>query len=181
MTHVLLIPGSARRGSTNAAVLATAADLAPRGVTTETYAALGDLPIFTPDDDEDGATVAPPVQVLRAAVARADAVLVCTPEYAGALPAGLKNLLEWTVGDAGTYGKPVAWINAAGPAAPTGAADAHASLRKVLDYTGARIVEAAVIRMPVTRSQVGGDGRIADPDTRTAIREALAALAAAAA
>src|SRR5207253_4574206 len=93
------------------------------------------------------------VAAMRSAVARAHALLVCTPEYAGALPAALKNLLEWTVGDAGTYEKPVAWINAAGPAAPTGAADAHESLRKVLGYVGADIVEAACARLPVSRSE----------------------------
>jgi chromate reductase, NAD(P)H dehydrogenase (quinone) len=53
------------------------------------------------------------------------------------MPAVLKNLLEWTIGDASTYRKPVAWINASSPAAPTGGADAHESLEKVLRYAGA--------------------------------------------
>jgi NAD(P)H-dependent FMN reductase len=81
------------------------------------------------------------VQQLREQTAAADALLICTPEYAGALPGALKNLLEWTVGDAGTYGKPIAWINAAGPAAPTGAADAHDSLRRPLIPAVARHAE----------------------------------------
>jgi hypothetical protein len=34
-----------------------------------------------------------------------------------AMPAVLKNLLEWTIGDAGTYGKPVAWLNVSSAAA----------------------------------------------------------------
>ena len=63
---------------------------------------------------------------------------LCTPEYAGALPGSFKNLLDWTVGGGQTYGMPVAWINVSGAAAPTGGADAHDSLRKVLGYTGAR-------------------------------------------
>jgi chromate reductase, NAD(P)H dehydrogenase (quinone) len=83
------------------------------------------------------------VAALRAAVQASDGILICTPEYAGALPAALKNVLEWTIGDAGTYGKPVAWINASGPAAPTGGADAHASLAKVLAYSGADVVVEA--------------------------------------
>ena len=48
----------------------------------------------------------------------ADALVISTPEYAGALPGALKNRLEWTVGDGGAYGEPVAWLNVAGPAAP---------------------------------------------------------------
>ncbi len=82
-------------------------------------------------------------------------MLFCTPEYAGALPAALKNLLEWTIGDAGTYQKPVAWINAAGPAAPTGAADAHESLRKVLRLRRAPTSS----RTPACESPSSGTGR----------------------
>ena len=121
--------------------------------------------------------MAPAVAALRGAVAAADALLVCTPEYAGALPGALKNLLEWTVGDAGTHAKPVAWINAAGPAAPSGGADAHASLRTVLGYVGAEIVEAACVRVPVTRDLVDPAGTITDPAARAAIGASLAVLA----
>ena len=74
--------------------------------------------------------------------------------YAGALPGSLKNLLEWTVGDGGTYRKPVAWINVSGPAAPTGGTDAHDSLRKVLGYVHADIVEPACTRVRNRRVHV---------------------------
>lgn len=169
--------GSLRAGSTNSAVLRTAEAVAPEGVIASTYDGMATLPHFNPDDDAEGLPVAPPVAEMRAQLARADALLICTPEYAGALPGALKNLLEWTVGDAGTYEKPVAWINAAGRAAPTAAADAHASLRKVLGYVGADVVEAACRRIPVTRDVVMPDGRIGDPAVRAEIAEVLGALA----
>ncbi len=89
----------------------------------------------------------------------------------------MKNLLEWTVGDAGTYRKPVAWINASGPAAPTGGADAHDSLRKVLGYVGADVVDSACVRVPLMRDAVGPDGTIVDPQIREQIGTALTALA----
>src|SRR3954447_6900540 len=146
---LLLISGSLRAGSTNAAVLRTAAALAPDEVETVLFHGLAELPHFNPDDDVEGQPVHAAVTAMRDAVARADALLICTPEYAGALPGAFKNLLEWTVGDAGIYEEPVAWINAAGPAAPSGAADAHDSLRKVLGYVGADVVEAACRRIPL--------------------------------
>ena len=179
--NLLLLSGSLRSGSTNQAVLATAAELAPPGVRAVLYEHAGDLPLFNPDDDAEGVAVGEPVAELRRAVAASDAILICTPEYAGALPAALKNVLEWTVGDAGTYGKPVAWINAAGPAAPTGAADAHESLRKVLGYVGARVVDDACARIPVSRAAVGADGTIVEEEPRRAIQGAVAALVGAAA
>src|SRR6185437_14959529 len=167
--HLLLISGSLRDGSTNTAVLRTAAQVAGDGVTTTLYRGMGDLPHFNPDDDREGRPVHPAVAELRAAIAAADALLLCTPEYAGALPGAFKNLLEWTVGDAGTYGKPMAWINASGPAAPTGGADAHDSLRKVLGYVHADIVEAACVRLPLTRDAVGPDGTLTEAASRAAV------------
>ena len=175
--RILLVSGSSREGSTNAAVLRTAAAVAPAGVETVTYLGIGALPLFNPDDDREGLPIDPRVAEMRRDVAASDAVLFCTPEYAGALPAALKNLLEWTIGDAGTYQKPVAWINAAGAAAPTGAADAHDSLRKVLGYAGADIVEDACARIPVERALVGDDGLVADAGVRDRIAAAVARLA----
>jgi NAD(P)H-dependent FMN reductase len=175
--HVLLISGSLRDGSTNTAVLRTAAEVAGDGVSTTLYTGMGGLPHFNPDDDREGERVHPAVAELRAEVAAADALLLCTPEYAGALPGAFKNLLEWTVGDGGTYGKPIAWINAAGPAAPTGAADAHDSLRKVLGYVHADIVEEACARIPLTRDAVGAGGTVADGRAREQIAQTVGALA----
>jgi chromate reductase len=77
------------------------------------------------------------VVALRAAIAKADAVVFCTPEYAGTLPGTFKNLLDWTVGGGELYGKPVAWVNVAGPGRGTGA---DATLATVLGYVGARIL-----------------------------------------
>jgi NAD(P)H-dependent FMN reductase len=175
--HLLLISGSLRNGSTNTAVLRTAAQVAGDGVTTTLYEGMGELPHFNPDGDREGEPVDPAVAFLRAQIAAADALLLCTPEYAGALPGAFKNLLEWTVGDGGTYGKPIAWINAAGPAAPSGAADAHDSLRKVLGYVHADIVEEACARIPVTRDAVGDDGTLSDASLRERIADVVSTLA----
>jgi NAD(P)H-dependent FMN reductase/NADP-dependent 3-hydroxy acid dehydrogenase YdfG len=175
--RLLLIAGSSRTGSTNLAVLRTASQMAGHAVGTELFEGLLDLPLFTPDDDVDESAVAPAVAAMRGAIGRADAVLICTPEYAGALPAALKNALEWTIGDGGLDRKPVAWINAAGPAAPTGGADAHDSLRKVLAYTGADIVAGACARIPIDRSMVDEAGLIGDGKARAEISAALERLA----
>jgi NAD(P)H-dependent FMN reductase len=119
------------------------------------------------------------VAVLRADLAAADALLLSTPEYAGALPGSFKNLLDWTVGGGQMDSMPVAWINVSGAAAPSGGADAHDSLRKVLGYTGSEIVEDAVLRLPLGRGDVGEDGLITPEDKCAAIVGATTALASA--
>jgi chromate reductase len=141
-------------------------------VTAVVYDGLAGLPHFNPDDDRD--PLPPTVAALRAAVASADAVLFCTPEYAGTLPGSMKNLLDWMVGGAEMSDKPVAWVNAAADARRGGGA--HATLATVLGYVQTRIVEDACRHVPVPREAIDADGLIADEVTRTAIAGVLTAL-----
>ena len=175
--RILLVSGSLRRMSTNAAVLRTAASLAPEGVVAELYDGMRALPHFDPDDDREPLDRA--VAALRAAIRGVDALLFSTPEYAGALPGSFKNLLDWTIGDdrAGSiYEKPVAWINAS----PRGARQAHDSLRLVLGYAHATIVEAACAEVAVHNADIGADGLVHGSTARRRIESAVARLAEAA-
>ena len=171
-SHLLMICGSVRAGSTNAAVLQTAATLVPAGATADSYDELTALPHFNPDDD--GQNLPAPVARLRSRLAEADALLFSTPEYAGALPGSFKNLLDWSVGGGEMSGKPVGWINSSW--ALTGAAGAYAELRTVLTYTDARIIEAACAQLPVTRADVAADGLVHDPAIRAGLAGVVAAL-----
>lgn len=168
---ILLVSGSVREGSTNTSALHTVQELLPEGVTGILYDGLGALPHFNPDDDRD--PLPAPVVRLRTAIAEADALLFCTPEYAGDMPGALKNMLEWTVGGVEIEGKPTGWINVS--AAPGAAAGTHAMLRTVVGYTGGEIVEDACAHIPVHRDAVEG-GLVRDTDTRTAMAAPLTAL-----
>jgi NAD(P)H-dependent FMN reductase len=176
--RIVLISGSLRRMSTNTAVLRTAQAVAPEGVEAMLYDGVRSLPQFDPDCDVEPLDEA--VAALRRAIRQADALMFSTPEYAGALPGSFKNVLDWTIGDdqpGSIYEKPVAWINAS----PRRAAHAHESLRLVLGYAHATIVEDACIEVPVRNGDVTADGLVRDPAARECIASALAALAAAAA
>ncbi|MEU5094758.1 NADPH-dependent FMN reductase [Streptomyces sp. NPDC020996] len=173
LPSILLLSGSLRAGSGNEAVLRTAQAVAPSvPVRTELYEGLARLPHFNPDDDRD--PLPAPVAGLRVAIGRAAGILVCTPEYAGTLPGSFKNLLDWTVGGTEIGGKPVAWVNAAAPGRGEGA---QATLRTVLEYTGATVVPSACVRLPVNRQAIGADGLIADPETRRELERVLGLLA----
>ncbi|MGH9080579.1 MAG: NADPH-dependent FMN reductase [Acidimicrobiales bacterium] len=170
--RILLIPGSLRRRSTNVAVLRTVQLVAPEDTAAVLFTGLGELPPFNPDDDED--PLDPTVADLRAQIRAADGIVFSTPEYAGALPGAFKNLLDWTVGDdrpGSIYEKPVGWVNAS----PRGAPNAHESLRRVLGYVKATIVEPACLHIPVTADMLD-DELIADPSIRARLADALAAL-----
>ena len=160
MVQVLLLCGSVREGSSNEAMLRLVQEVAGGADSAVFYEGLGELPHFNPDLDVDPLPKA--VSELRSAIADADAVLVCTPEYAGTLPGSFKNLLDWTVGGTEICDKPTGWINAANPGRGEGAV---ATLRLVLEYTGAAIAEDACVRIA-----------LGDPDIRERISAVLTAL-----
>lgn len=167
---ILLVGGSLRSGSVNAAVLKTASTLLPPNTRAVLYTAMGQLPHFNPDDDRDPLPAA--ASDLRHQLDAADAVLFSTPEYAGSLPGSFKNLLDWTVGG-GIYDKPVGWINAS---AHGGALGAHDTLRVVLGFTGSDVVAGACVQIAVPRDVVNADGLIEEPQIREGIAAALRAL-----
>jgi chromate reductase len=170
--RVLLVSGSTRSGSTNTALLRTAATAPPAGVEATLYEGMTDLPHFNPDDDVEPLPLA--VADLRRRIEAADAVLFCTPEYAGALPGTFKNLLDWTVGGPEMYDKAVAWVNVS--ASPTRAAKAHESLETVLRTIHADVVPAACTHIAVARDRVAA-GVVADPEARARIAGVLDTLA----
>ena len=159
----LTISGSLRRASTNKAALAAFAILAPAGVEVEPYEGLAELPPFNPDADFEGATTHAAVSGLRAAVSRADALVIATPEYAHGLPGAFKNALDWLVASDAIVGKPVALINAS-----PRAFHAQADLREILSTMAARLLPQAFASVPLlsgTRSaaEIAADAKLAAP------------------
>ncbi|AYF74288.1 NAD(P)H-dependent oxidoreductase [Nocardia yunnanensis] len=168
--RLLLISGSTREGSTNSAALRTIAADAGSDFTADLYADLLALPPFVPGTDPEPVAVAE----LHRQLGAADAVLFCTPEYAGMIPGSLENLLEWTIGNADLSEKPVAYVNVAYEGCGEAAV---ATLRTVVGYAGAEIVEAACERITVVPSDIGPDGLVADLALRTRLAAAARALA----
>ena len=131
----------------------------------------------TPTTTPTVARSQPRVSDLRKRLADADAVLFCTPEYAGALPGSFKNLLDWTVGGGETYGKPVGVDQRSSRLNPEAGSGAHESLRTVLGYTGTDVVAAACRRIQVPRNALDAHGLVGDVAIRDEIGTAVKALA----
>lgn len=167
--RVLAISGSLRAKSINTSVLLAAQSLAPTGLTITLYRSLGDLPHFNPDLD----TATPPAAVvtLRERIDSADALLLCTPEYAHGLPGTLKNALDWLVSHPPFLNKPVAIINAR-----PGADYAQASLRETLSAMNANLIEAASLTLPLTSNTLDTNSLIQNPAVRTQLQSSLDAL-----
>ena len=135
---ILGIAGSLRSGSHNAQLLRLAAEVLPEDLELVVFDGLAAIPAFD-HDLEDLAPAA--VEALKEAIAKADGILIATPEYNGSIPGVLKNALDWVstpFPDNVLRGKPVAVIGAS--TGGYGGMWAQAELRKVLGLSGARVV-----------------------------------------
>jgi NAD(P)H-dependent FMN reductase len=152
--EVLLVSGSLQAHSANRALLRVAQRCAPPGVRLVRAPELGEVAHFNPDLDET-----PGVTQWRAAVGRADAVLVASPEYAHSLPGSLKNALDWLVGTGELYEKPVAVMSAG----TSGGAYALDAIERTLGAQGARVTGR--LSVAGVRPKLDASGDIADPAT----------------
>lgn len=169
--RILALSGSLRTGSLNARLLREAARLVPEA-SFEFWERLDDLPHFSPERDTE--PLPEPVADLRSRIQAADALLVCTPEYIHAMPAVLKNLLEWVVSSGACVGKPTAAWSAS--PSPEGGARAQTSLAHTLAVMSARVVPEASLCLTLAASSLDAEGRLADPAHSARVAASIRAL-----
>ena len=162
----LALSGSLRAASSNTALLRAALALAPAEVSVEIYENMGELPHFNPDLES---ALPPLIADLRARVAAADGIVICTPEYVHGLPGSFKNLLDWLVSGGELWDKPVAVWSVAGRGA-----FARASLLEILKTLMARVLEISV---PLGTNAVSAEQIAADANLVQQLRDALQTLA----
>ena len=151
--------GSLRAGSYSNAVLETLR---------ETFAETADLrlwdlaPIPLYNQDFEGDRRPAPVKAMLAAIAEADGLVLCVPEFNHSIPGVLKNALDWASRPAFTSvmaHKPVA-IMASSPGAMSGARCLE-HLKVALDSMMARVVLARECIITSVAAKIR-DGRLVD-------------------
>ncbi|HEX6712197.1 MAG TPA: NAD(P)H-dependent oxidoreductase [Thermoleophilaceae bacterium] len=161
---VLFISGSTRRRSAYTAAAHTGREiLGPHSAAV--FDSLAELPEFRGNGRLPSA-----VASLDGAIATADAVVFCTPQYVGRLPESLLNLLDWVRLSGALHGKRATWINSG----PDWTDDAAVSC--ALRRAGAKILSPRGHRVPVAVDAVDAHGLIADPDTLRRLATALRAI-----
>lgn len=172
--RVLAISGSLRAGSLNTALLRAAGGLAPPAARVVVHDALIAVPPYSEDDD-----VAPTpkaVDVLRAAIADADALLFATPEYNASVPGQLKNAIDWAsrpYPDNALRGKPAAVVGAS--TGIFGAVWAQAELRKILQTAGASVLDHD-FAITIGQDAFDDELRLVDAQARARLRAIVAEL-----
>src|SRR5271165_5908824 len=111
---VLVICGSLRKGSYNAALARALPALAPPGMALRAAPSFAGLPVYN-FDEHQASGVHPIAVAIADAIRAADAVIMVSPEYNWSIPGGLKNAIDWVsrVKEQPFAGKPVALQSAA--------------------------------------------------------------------
>lgn len=117
------------------------------------YKNLTELPYFNQDVTDEQAP--PSVHDFRKAIAAADGIVICTPEYVFSLPGVLKNALEWTVSTTVFSDKPTALITAS-----SSGEKAHESLLLVMKTLGVKTHDDACLLIPGVKSKLDAEGRV---------------------
>ena len=165
--NLAVIVGSNRRDSINRKLAHALAKLGG-GSFEANFLRIDDLPMFNQDLEANL-----PAEVVRfkGELARADAVLIVTPEHDRSIPAVLKNAVDWGArpyGKNSWAGKP-AFITGTSPGA-IGSALAQQHLRSVMTGLGMMLLggEAYVTFKP---NLVDEDGNIGDEGTRKFLQD----------
>jgi chromate reductase len=131
--NVLVICGSLRKGSYNAALSRALPALAPQGMTLKAAPPFETFPLYNADIQEASGFPGA-VEEFAAAIREADGVLIVSPEYNWSIPGALKNALDWVsrMKNQPFKEKPVAIQSAS--QGPLGGARMQYHLRMALTY-----------------------------------------------
>lgn len=160
MKTIVAISGSLRVNSANTTLLKLLGTMFPADVQYTLFEGIGDLPHFNPDIDKGEALLT--VMNFRDHMQKADAVVICTPEYAFGVPGVLKNALDWLVSSGELNEKRVATISAS----PLfrGGDRAHASLLLTLEALGVK--KSGELTIPAITTKLDETGRVKDEETK---------------
>lgn len=172
LPNVLALSGSLRRDSYNRRLLSSARAHACDAFSISIYDDLSTVPMFNEDLEADGGPSG--VRRLGAAIARADALLIATPEYNQGMPGLVKNVLDWlSRGEPEPLaGKPVAVLGAT--VGPWGTRLAQAALRQSLMACGALVMPTPQIYLRNAADAFNSDGNLTDERTRASLTSFLA-------
>ena len=130
---------------------------------------IGDLPLYSPDFDDDYPAEA---VALKEAISASDAVLFVTPEYNRSIPGALKNAIDWASRPWGQNAfdhMPAAVIGAS--PGPIGTAVGQQSLRAVLSFCNARQMTAPEAYIHFRPGLFTDQGEVTDESTASFLRD----------
>lgn len=153
--QLLTICGSTRNNSSNHRLILAIGELFKGQVDLLPAVELSAIPVFIPGLPENDEPEI--VSVFRNQIRSAQAVLICTPEYAHGVPGALKNAIDWTVGSGEFSHKPTALITAS-----TDGRLGHAALLETLKVIECEGIETLNLLIQFIQTRINHAGEITD-------------------
>jgi chromate reductase len=166
---ILAICGSLGNNSSNMKMLETVSRTWMNDVEFILSDSIRHLPHFNPELDND--SVAQSVTDFRQQLKEADAVLICTPEYAYGVPGSLKNALDWTVSSGELVNKPLALITAS-----LSGEKAQAALLQTFTALSANITAERTLLLSFIRSKLDEQGHFKNKEDEDAVQKVIESL-----
>lgn len=175
--EVLVICGSLRNKSYNAALARALPALAPPAMKLTTAPAYDTLPPYN-HDVQDASGFPKAAEELAAAIRAADGVLIVSPEYNWTIPGALKNAIDWVsrMKDQPFKEKPVALQSAS--QGPLGGARMQYHLRMTLTYLNAFVFGTPEVFVGMAQNKFDKETlALTDQATKDVVSQQLAAFA----
>ncbi len=169
--NILVIYGSIRKLSINAALARSLKALAPEGMNIELIG-VGHLPLYDQDMEAEFPAI---VTEFKDKIKAADGIIVVTPEYNRSMSGVLKNALDWTgrpYTDNAWPGKPTGVIGAS--SGNIGTALAQYDVKKVLTYYNTHVLGQPEFYLNGT-GKFDADMNLTDEATKEHVQKYLAA------
>jgi chromate reductase len=173
--HFAGISGSLRKGSFNTSLLRAASGLLPEGVTMDLLSV--EMPLYNADLDLPHAQQRPEqVTRFRDALAKADALVIVSPEYNYSIPGLLKNAIDWASrgGDSPLLHKPVSLMGAT--PGLWGTVRMQLAFHAVFQFLNMKPVYKPEVLVAQAQHKFDEEGNLKDDIARDLVRRQLQAL-----
>jgi chromate reductase len=174
--HFVGISGSLRKGSFNTMLLNNVLALLPENTTME-IVSIADIPMYNGDLDLPESNDRPePVRKFRDLLAKADGLVIVSPEYNYSIPGPLKNAIDWASRgeDSPLLHKPVAIMGAT--PGMWGTVRMQTAFYPVFLFLDMRPAQKPEILIAQAKNKFDNNGKLTDEVAIGLVRKKLVAL-----
>jgi len=161
--NVLAINGSASSKSSNLKIIEHIANQTENEFHITIFNELKSLPHFDPELSSGN----PPKEIVdfRRTIEKADAIIICAPEYVYSIPSGLKNAIEWCIATTIFTDKPIGLITAA-----AGGEKGHEELQLIMKTAMTKFTSETTLLIQGVKGKFDLDGNLTDKETKTQLK-----------
>ena len=156
---IFAIIGSASKNSSSEKLVEIIANSTEDIFNVTIFNDLKSLPHFDPEITYEN----PPKEIVnfRTKIAKADGIIICTPEYVFSIPSGLKNAIEWCVATTVFSNKIIGLITAS-----ASGQKGHEELKLIMKTVMAKFNDKTTLLIQGIKGKINEQGQLIDEKTK---------------